>query len=171
MGPDTSISSQENAPQTCPKVSLVEVILQLRFPLLWWPQFVLSWQKLTRALSERLAPSQKWSLYWARKPPNVYPQASFLWNVFHPRNTPDLWSFSELSLKVSKLRTHYSKIRLIVYLYHKLKSLEDCLGRGHLACEFWLQQAIRIHWGVLYTPENSPDHQTLGPWSAVNPHN
>lgn len=33
-GPTTSISNQENAPQTCPKANLVETIPQLSFSLL-----------------------------------------------------------------------------------------------------------------------------------------
>lgn len=44
LGPPTSIVNAGNAPQACWQVKQMETILQLRFTLPRWPQFVSSWK-------------------------------------------------------------------------------------------------------------------------------
>lgn len=51
LGAPTSVTSQENVPQTCLQAVLLEAIPQLRFPLLRILWFVSSGQKLTSTSS------------------------------------------------------------------------------------------------------------------------
>lgn len=50
--PPTSVINWRKCPQTCPQVSVIEVVPQLRPPFLGMFRFVFNCQKLTRILSE-----------------------------------------------------------------------------------------------------------------------